>query len=95
MKALNKRMSNMAWIPQPIYKHLPTTYAVAGCGLVAAFGGKGPAAISALVLWLAAGLTALWRHQHRDLIDTPKTPSSQKLAWESRRARDAQKKSLL
>jgi hypothetical protein len=93
MKALNKRMSNMAWIPEPIYKHLPAAYALAGCGLVAAFGAKGPAAISALALWVAAGLTALWRHQHRDFIDTPRPASPHKLAWESRRARDAQKNS--
>jgi hypothetical protein len=94
METFKERMSNMAWIPEPIYKHLPATYALAGCGLFAAFGSKGPAAISALALWLAAGLTALWRHQHRDLLDTSKPPSPQKLAWESRRAREAQKKSI-
>jgi hypothetical protein len=82
----------MAWIPEPIYKHLPAAYALAGCGLLAASGAKGPAALSALALWVAAALTALWRHQHRDPVETPKSPSPQKLAWESRRARDAQKK---
>jgi hypothetical protein len=94
METFKKRMSNMAWIPEPIYKHLPATYALAGCGLLATFGAKGPAAISALLLWLAAGLTALWRHQHRDFAETPKASSPQKLAWESRRARDAQKQTL-
>lgn len=83
----------MAWIPAPIYKTLPVAYAVAGGGLLLAFGTQGPAAISALALWVAAALTALWRYQHRELIEQPKAPSPQKLAWESRRARDAQKKS--
>lgn len=84
----------MAWIPEPIYKALPAAYAIAGGGLLLAFGTKGPAAISALALWVAAGLTALWRHQHRDLSDEAAPPSPQKLAWESRRARDVQKHTL-
>jgi uncharacterized membrane protein YhiD involved in acid resistance len=77
----------MAWIPEPIYKALPAAYAVAGVGLVVAFGTQGPAALSALALLAAAGLTALWRYQHRD--DTPSTPepSPQKLEWEARRAK--------
>lgn len=81
----------MAWIPEPIYKALPAAYAVSAVALVAAFGIHGPAALSALALLAAAGLTALWRHQHRDDTPVAPEPSAQKLEWEARRAkRDAQ-----
>jgi hypothetical protein len=56
----------MAWIPEPIYKVLPAAYGASGLALIVAFGTKGPAALSALTLLTAAGLTALWRHQHRE-----------------------------
>ena len=77
----------MAWIPEPIYKTLPAAYAVAGIALLATFGAHGPAALSALALLLAGGLTALWRHQHRDDSPSAAEPSPQKQAWQARRAK--------
>jgi hypothetical protein len=80
-------MFTMAWIPEPIYKVLPAAYGASALALIAAFGTKGPAALSALTLLTAAGLTALWRHQHRE--DRPSThePTPQKQQWEARRAK--------
>lgn len=81
----------MAWIPEPVYKALPATYAASAVALIAAFGMQGPAALSALALMGAAGLTALWRHQHRDNTPEAPEPSAQKREWEARRAkREAQ-----
>ena len=81
----------MAWIPEPIYKTLPAAYALVGVALLATFGARGPAALSALALLLAAALTALWRHQHRDDAPQADKPSPQRQAWEARRAkREAQ-----
>lgn len=79
----------MAWIPEPIYKTLPAAYTVAGVALLAAFGLDGPAALSALMLFSAAGLTAWWRYQHREDIE-PEVPLAQSRAkeeWAQRRAR--------
>jgi len=81
----------MAWIPEPIYKVLPAAYGASGLALIVAFGTKGPAALSALTLLTAAGLTALWRHQHREEKPSTHEPSPQKRQWEARRGkRDAQ-----
>jgi hypothetical protein len=86
-----QRLITMAWIPEPIYKVLPAAYAAAGASLIAAFGMQGPAALSALALFAAAGLTALWRHQHRDDTPAAAEPSAQKMQWEARRSkREAQ-----
>ncbi len=79
----------MAWIPEPLYKKLPAAYALAGCSLIAAFGPNGATAISALALFLAAGLTAWWRYQHREVsMAKPESePSRQKQEWAQRKAR--------
>lgn len=52
------------WIPNPLYRALPSLYAAAGAGLLAGFGFTGPAAVSALLL-LAAALIVYEQRAHR------------------------------
>lgn len=79
------------WIPEPIYRKLPAVYVVAGASLIPAFGFSGPSAISALMLFAAAGLTALWRYRHQS-TGTPVEPIKSEVhkEWAQRRARRLQ-----
>ena len=73
------------WIPQTLYKILPYIYMVAGVALFAIFGLQLASTVSAVLLFSAAALTALWRYQHRD--ESQGKGSSARAEWEERRAR--------
>jgi len=77
------------WIPESIYRKLPAAYVLAGSALIPAFGFSGPSAISTLMLFAAAALTALWRYQHqeKDVAEPVKPSSAERDEWAQRRAR--------
>lgn len=76
------------WIPESIYRKLPVAYALAGSALIPVFGFSGPSAISSLMLFAAAGLTALWRYRHQDAAEPLAPPvSAVREEWAQRRAR--------
>lgn len=53
------------WLPRWFYELLPAIYAVGGVACLACFEHRGPAILSAGLLFAAAALVALWRHSHR------------------------------
>lgn len=77
------------WIPESIYRKLPALYALAGAALIPVFGFSGPSAISALMLFAASGLTALWRRQHQQASAGQAQPGSHRPRdeWAQRRVR--------
>lgn len=78
------------WIPESIYNKLPALYIATGAALVPAFGFSVPSLFSALVLFTAGGLTALWRYQHR--VEQPEDDPQTVLRdeWAQRRDRRRQ-----
>ena len=51
------------WIPERLYRRLPVLYAAGGALTVLLFGLELPSALSALLLFAAAGVTWGWRHK--------------------------------
>lgn len=78
------------WIPESIYSKLPALYIATGAALVPAFGFSVPSLFSALLLFTAGGLTALWRYRHRTEQAEVDTGSSLRDEWAQRRERRRQ-----
>ncbi|RZI82946.1 MAG: hypothetical protein EOP38_14340 [Rubrivivax sp.] len=73
------------WIPDSLYKLLPFIYALAGAALFPIFGFSGPSVGSAILLFAAAILTAMWRL--RGLREKQPQPLSARDEWEKRKVR--------
>ena len=78
------------WIPQTLYRILPLIYLLAGAALFAIFGLQLASTVSAVLLFSAAALTALWRYQHRDENADANQGPTPKEQWAERRARRTQ-----
>ncbi len=49
------------WIPDPLYRKMPVLYAAGGVATLGLFGMHSPSVLSALLLFVAAGVTWRWR----------------------------------
>jgi hypothetical protein len=64
----------LMWIPELVYERLPPLYAGSGLACAAVAQLEGPAMLSAVALWAAAGLTYGWRRVNRNAPLVVRTP---------------------